>query len=268
MDQSTSRLQPRRQPQRKFLPSHIPTLPNLTITSQTDIVITSPSVISYNWTGAYSSPIPSDALSYLTNRTGPLTQCGSDLNPMIWEPLIAPDGFYRQLQWTARVDTSLGVANPNGTNMVLSNYLGLGQWTRSRTTIDSNLTMHAGSMSIAANAADRAAIISGLDDMRGVLGNITDLTILQPAGNITSAAYVDSTQHAAVNHWVGTCKMGVDDGRMGGEAVVDPDAKVYGMDNLFVVDASVLPGLTTANPSAMIVVVAERAAERILALRG
>lgn len=61
--------------------------------------------------------------------------------------------------------------------------------------------------------------------------------------------------------------MGERDGRQGGNAVVDLDTKVYGTDNLFVVDASVFPGITTGNPSAAIVAVAERAAERILALK-
>jgi cellobiose dehydrogenase (acceptor) len=61
--------------------------------------------------------------------------------------------------------------------------------------------------------------------------------------------------------------MGTDDGRNGGTAVVDTNTKVYGTDNLFVVDASVIPGMMSANPSAMIVTIAERASERILALK-
>lgn len=69
------------------------------------------------------------------------------------------------------------------------------------------------------------------------------------------------------NHWMGTAKLGTDDGRTGGTSVVDLDTKVYGTDNLFVVDASVFPGMTVGNPSAMIVIVAEQAAKRILALR-
>ena len=67
------------------------------------------------------------------------------------------------------------------------------------------------------------------------------------------------------NHWIGTAKMGTDDGRANGTAVVDTDTKVYGTDNLFVVDASIFPGMVLNNPSALIVAVAERAAERILA---
>lgn len=61
--------------------------------------------------------------------------------------------------------------------------------------------------------------------------------------------------------------MGVDDGRTGGTAVVDLNTKVYGTDNLFVVDASIFPGMITANPSAAIVIAAEHAASRILALK-
>ena len=65
---------------------------------------------------------------------------------------------------------------------------------------------------------------------------------------------------------IGTCKIGTDDGRTGGSAVVDLNTKVYGTDNLFVVDASIFPGMITTNPSAYIVTVAEHAAEKILAL--
>jgi cellobiose dehydrogenase (acceptor) len=66
---------------------------------------------------------------------------------------------------------------------------------------------------------------------------------------------------------MGTAKLGTDDGRSGGTSVVDVNTKVYGTDNLFVVDASVFPGMSTGNPSAMIVILAEQAAQRILALR-
>jgi cellobiose dehydrogenase (acceptor) len=61
--------------------------------------------------------------------------------------------------------------------------------------------------------------------------------------------------------------LGTDSGLEGGTAVVDLDTKVYGTDNLFVVDASIFPGMVTGNPSAMIVTAAEYAAERILALK-
>lgn len=61
--------------------------------------------------------------------------------------------------------------------------------------------------------------------------------------------------------------MGLDDGRVkDGTAVVDLNAKVYGTDNIFVVDASIFPGMSTGNPSAMIVAASEFLAERLLKL--
>jgi cellobiose dehydrogenase (acceptor) len=49
--------------------------------------------------------------------------------------------------------------------------------------------------------------------------------------------------------------------------VVDVNTKVYGTDNLFVVDASIFPGMPTGNPSAMIVIASEQASQRILNLQ-
>lgn len=63
------------------------------------------------------------------------------------------------------------------------------------------------------------------------------------------------------DHWVGTTKMGEEDGT----SVVDTDTKVYGTDNLFVVDASIHPDLPTGNTQAIIMIVAEHAAEKIAA---
>lgn len=67
---------------------------------------------------------------------------------------------------------------------------------------------------------------------------------------------------------MGTARMGTDSGldNAQGRAVVDADTRVYGTDNLFVVDASIMPGMVTANPTGTILSVAERAAEKILSL--
>lgn len=70
------------------------------------------------------------------------------------------------------------------------------------------------------------------------------------------------------DHWVGSAKMGTDDGRQkDGTSVVDLDTKVYGTDNLFVVDASIHPDLPTGNTQAIIMIVAEHAAEKIAAVK-
>lgn len=79
---------------------------------------------------------------------------------------------------------------------------------------------------------------------------------------------VVSPSNRRSNHWVGTNKLGPDDGRhpAGGTAVVDLNTRVWGTDNLFVVDASIFPGVPTTNPSSYIVTVSEHAAQKILAL--
>lgn len=64
-------------------------------------------------------------------------------------------------------------------------------------------------------------------------------------------------------HPVGTCKMGVDD-----LAVVDPELRVHGVRNLRVVDASIMPTITTGNTNAPSMMIGERAAELIAAVAG
>lgn len=66
---------------------------------------------------------------------------------------------------------------------------------------------------------------------------------------------------------MGTAKIGTDSGLNGGTSVVDLNTKIYGTDNIFVVDASIFPGMITTNPTSYIVSVAEQAAVKILALK-
>ncbi len=62
-----------------------------------------------------------------------------------------------------------------------------------------------------------------------------------------------------VFHPVGTCRMGSDSG-----AVVDPALRVHGIERLRVIDASVMPTMTSANTNAAAIMIGEKGADLVL----
>jgi choline dehydrogenase-like flavoprotein len=65
---------------------------------------------------------------------------------------------------------------------------------------------------------------------------------------------------SAAHHIVGTCKMG---NSSDPEAVVDPELRVYGVRNLRVVDASIMPVIPSANTNAPTIMIGEKASDLI-----
>ncbi|HZP82149.1 MAG TPA: GMC family oxidoreductase N-terminal domain-containing protein [Chthonomonadaceae bacterium] len=65
------------------------------------------------------------------------------------------------------------------------------------------------------------------------------------------------------HHQAGSCKMGLD-----AMAVVDPELRVYGVENLRVADASVMPFVPSGNCHAAILAIGEKAADMLKAAHG
>ncbi|KAI9648095.1 hypothetical protein NHQ30_002724 [Ciborinia camelliae] len=114
------------------------------------------------------------------------------------------------------------------------------------------------------NTADDKADIETMIDY--FLDAAKNSTMLTPAdSSVTGASMVAASSYTTGDHYTGTAIMGETND---GSSVVDTDTKVWGTDNLFVVDASIHPDMPTGNTQAIVMVVAEQAAQKILALSG
>lgn len=84
---------------------------------------------------------------------------------------------------------------------------------------------------------------------------------VHPGPDVQSDVAIESYLRGAAStyfHPVGTCKIGTD-----GMSVVDPRLSVYGIENLRIADASVMPSIVSANTNAAVLGIAERAASLI-----
>ena len=114
--------------------------------------------------------------------------------------------------------------------------------------------------------ADLEALGSGVELLRTLLAT-SPVTGVSPAPfDVTGRPFDPPSDRDELASWMrercvpyfhaaGTCRMGDDD-----DSVVDGQFRVRGIDNLYVVDASVFPDATSANTNLTVIALAERAA--------
>lgn len=122
-------------------------------------------------------------------------------------------------------------------------------------------------------AEDEAQLIEGLEIARKIMaqtaiaGEVTNE--VRPGAAAVGAEALRPYVRAAtlpMYHPVGTAKMGTADDVM---AVVTPDARVKGVDGLWIADASIMPTIPQGNTNATCIMIGERASALVLeALQG
>ena len=114
---------------------------------------------------------------------------------------------------------------------------------------------------------DRRTAIEALKLSREICGQspLSEVIIKEHAPGpkaVTDQQLLNHVRQTAATlfHPVGTCRMGADP-----DAVVDPQLRLKGVAGLRVVDASIMPEITSGNTNAPVVMIAEKASDMILA---
>jgi choline dehydrogenase len=85
--------------------------------------------------------------------------------------------------------------------------------------------------------------------------------IITPPDRSSDEAFADHIRKRleTIYHPVGTCKMGNDE-----TSVVDDQLRVHGIENLRVIDASIMPTIVAGNTNAPVIMIGEKGAEMVL----
>ncbi|MCX7036506.1 MAG: GMC family oxidoreductase N-terminal domain-containing protein [Proteobacteria bacterium] len=163
----------------------------------------------------------------------------------LWTPLL-------QRKPTARLTVRIGHLQPRSRG-----------WVKLRSTNPADAPLI--QMNVFQDPYDLEAMVRGLKLSRELfkqspLRDMIRNEMLPGPGNEDDAAIREHLRANAGHrsHPVGTCRMGVD-----ADAVVDPQLRVRGVEALRVVDASVMPDVTSGNTNLPTIMIGERAADLI-----
>lgn len=231
----------------------------------TFIELTAPSLDSYTY--SYASPVQADQEMYLNSRSGAYSYAGQ--TSAFWTYInhtdgSAPTGLQGTIGTAGYQDftnDSTITLNIYGTSGLLSS----GKLTLVQDAKTGRFTPSGGNGNFYSDAAGRDAddIAQFISDLFSALdksdSGLEPLNIARGATKEEIKAYITTPSDYAVgmvNHWSSSCRIG---------RCVDAQTRVVGMENLHVVDASILAPLTV-NPQFGVMVAGERGAELIKAL--
>ncbi|KAG8845518.1 hypothetical protein FRB96_002486 [Tulasnella sp. 330] len=238
---------------------------NVSDNPSVNLVFTHPSVDSYdNWAPIWASPRPADAAQYKANGTGVFAAPSPKLN--YWEALGSPDGKTRYVQGTARPGASaISTVYPYNASQIftITVYVSSGLTSRGRIGIDNTMYAKILTPPWFQDPTDKTVIITAINNLLSTVNQVPGLTMITPDNTTTITDYV-TTGVVGSNHWVGSTSIGTN----ATTSVVDSNTKVWNTNNLFIVDAGIVPAQPMCNPSAMLMVVGEIAVPKILALAG
>ncbi|CAE6450730.1 unnamed protein product [Rhizoctonia solani] len=224
-----------------------------------NIVFTHPTIQPYLFGSAWTDPVLPDAKQYVEEQSGKLAQTSARIN--WWKKYSGADGRDRWMQGTARPGGCCGVSS--NTSFALTLYLGTGIDSTGRIGINNDTSVSLITSPWLQTVGDRDTLIAAAKDIIASYKNVSDLVLTYPdLTNTTIENHVSKTVTGS-NHWTGSTRIGTNSST----SVVDTNLKVWGTDNLFVIDAGVIPGMPVGNPTGTILTMAEMACAKLLKLK-
>ncbi|RYP53113.1 hypothetical protein DL768_001890 [Monosporascus sp. mg162] len=229
----------------------------------TFIELSDPAVRSYTY--SYADPPPGDRDLYLSSRSGPYAFAGQ--TAVFFGYVPQDDGTRIGVQGT--IGTS-GFGEYTDNNTITLNVYGTsGLYSSGRVVLSGdNFTAGHSPGIYYADRRDGMSIATFIHDIFQALpasspdspaaDGLTPLNIARNSTVEEIYTYITTwSQYAVgtVNHWSSSCRIG---------RCADADTRVFGTENIYVVDASVLPPLSV-NPQFGTMVAGEKGAERVLA---
>lgn len=176
---------------------------------------------------------------------------------------VLAQGYHRMIFWTSNVASDnvtryyQGSVSPQGQGLFLIKaYLTHGATSTGKMGIQANGTVGFTQMPYLQTQGDQDGARMFVEELlESVSSYGWELTKGTTNASSILAAYSQG------DHYIGTANIGTDPKT----SVVDTDVKVWGTDNLYIVDSSIHADLPTGNTQAITMVVAEAAVEKIIA---